>query len=156
MSEWEKQERRGGSEEGERSRSSKECVQSLLAVLVLPLLFFTLAASARPWLRFCATSSTWLRAAACCCSCRAASSSSSWSARARAASASESIFCEVFFFLITFLFSFRLFGSFPLLMASTIPFQLVFPTELVDLIDSAWMGDIMPQDGEKRRNARER
>ena len=35
-------------------------------------------------------------------------------------------------------------------MASTIPFQLVFPTELVDLIDAAWMGDVMPQDGEER------
>jgi hypothetical protein len=36
-------------------------------------------------------------------------------------------------------------------MASTIPFQLVFPTELVDLIDAAWMGDVMPQDGENMR-----
>jgi len=39
-------------------------------------------------------------------------------------------------------------------MASTIPFQLVFPTELVDLIDAAWMGDVMPQDGERGTGGR--
>jgi len=34
-------------------------------------------------------------------------------------------------------------------MSATIPFALIFPTHLLDVLDDAWLGETLPDDGEK-------
>ena len=41
-------------------------------------------------------------------------------------------------------------------MSSTIPFSLIFPTHLLDVLDDAWLGETLPDDGEGVKRDRER
>ena len=36
-------------------------------------------------------------------------------------------------------------------MSHTIPFRLVFPTHLVNVLDDAWLGEVLPDDGVRKR-----